>query len=146
MPWWQPARLARVAAASIVVAGTCAPSGASGAEVDLVQWFTDAAAPALHAAAPANDAALAARETLNRGLSGAYTQLQRVGPTWLRSVDLSIGFDPTFQPSYALSAALPLLRSVSRNRGVCRGGLVGCRRRWRHVVGGVGVGFAARLV
>jgi hypothetical protein len=115
MPWWQPARLARAAAASIAVAGTCAPSGASGAGVDLVQWFTDAAAPALYAAAPANDAALAARETLNRGLSGAYSQLQRVGPTWLRSVDVSISFDPTFQPSYALSGALPLLRSVDRD-------------------------------
>jgi hypothetical protein len=112
MPSWQPARLARVAAAWIVVAGTCAPSGASGAELDLVQWFTDAAAPALYAAAPTNDAELAARELLNRGLSGAFTQLQAVGPTWLRSVDVGVSFDPSFQPSYVMSAALPLLRSV----------------------------------
>jgi hypothetical protein len=115
MSWWQPTRLVRVAAASIVVGGTCAPSGASGAEVDLVQWFTDAAAPALYAAAPANDAALAARETLNRGLSGAFTQLQPVGPTWLQSVAVGVSFDPTFQPGYAMSATLPLLRSVDRD-------------------------------
>jgi hypothetical protein len=113
MPWWQPARLARVAAASIVVA--CAPSGVSGAEVDLVQWFTDAAAPALYAAAPTNDAALAAREALNRGVSGAFTQLRPVGPTWLQGVDVGVSFDPTFQPSYALSATQPLLRSVDRD-------------------------------
>jgi hypothetical protein len=118
MPWWQSARLARVATASIVAAGTCAPSGASGAEVDLVQWFTDAAAPALYAAAPANDAALAAREALNRGLSGAFTQLQPVGPIWLQGVGVGVSFDPTFQPSYALSVTQPLLRTVDRDASI----------------------------
>jgi hypothetical protein len=54
MPSWQSARLARVAAASIVVAGTLGPCGAWGAELDLVQWLGDAAAPALQAAAPEN--------------------------------------------------------------------------------------------
>jgi Inverse autotransporter, beta-domain len=118
MPWWQSARLARVAAASIVAAGTCAPSGASGAELDLVQWFTDAAAPALYAAAPANDAALAAREALNRGLSGAFTQLQPVGPIWLQGVGVGVSFDPTFQPSYALSVTQPLLRTVDHDASI----------------------------
>jgi hypothetical protein len=115
MPRWQPAWLVRVAAASFVVAGTCAPSGAFGAEVDLVQWFTDAAAPALYAAAPANDAALAAREALTRGLSGAFTQLRPVGPTWLQSVAVAVSFDPTFQPGHAVSVTLPVLRSVDRD-------------------------------
>jgi hypothetical protein len=68
--------------------------------------------PALHAAAPANDAALAAREALNRGLSGAFTQLQPLGPTWLQGVGLGVSFDPAFQPRYAFSATLPLLRTV----------------------------------
>ena len=83
-----------------------------------MQWFTDAAAPALYAAAPANDAALAAREALNRGLSGAFTQLQPVGPIWLQGVGVGVSFDPTFQPSYALSVTQPLLRTVDRDASI----------------------------
>jgi len=118
MPWWQPARLARVAAASMVVAGTLAPCGASGTDLDLVQWFGDAAAPALQAAAPANDPALAGREALSRALSVAYAQLQRVGPPWLHGVRLEVAFDPTFQPYYALSAMQPLFRTVDRDAAI----------------------------
>jgi hypothetical protein len=103
MPRRQPyaARLAAIAVASLVVATLCAPGRARGAEVDLVQWLTDAAAPALLAAAPTNDPALAARESLKLGLSGAFSQLQRIGPTWLQNVRLDVSFDPLFQPSYA---------------------------------------------
>jgi Inverse autotransporter, beta-domain len=105
-----PTPLVRVAAASIALA-TCAPGAAHGATLDLARWLADAAAPALEAAAPTNDPGLAARELLSRGLPGAFTQLQPSGPAWLRGVRLSIGFDPTFQPGYALSAAQPLFRA-----------------------------------
>lgn len=125
MPWWQPARRARVAVASMMLAGTCAPCGAFGAEVDLVQWFTEAAAPALRAAAPTNDPALAGREALNRGLSGAFTQLRRVGPTWLQSVRVDVSFDPIFQPRYALFATQPLLRTLDRDASIDLYGRVG---------------------
>ena len=115
MPWWQPARLTGVAAASMVLAGTCAPCSASGAQAELAHWLGTAAAPALQAAAPVNDPALAGREALGRALSGGYVRLQRVGPAWLDRVRLEVAFDPTFQPYYALSATRPLLRTVDRD-------------------------------
>jgi hypothetical protein len=118
MPSWQSARLARVAAASIVVAGTFGPCGAWGAELDLVQWLGDAAAPALQAAAPENDPVLAGREALNRALSGAFAQLQQVGPPWLHGVRLEFAFDPSFQPYSALSAIQPLFRTVDRDAAI----------------------------
>jgi Inverse autotransporter, beta-domain len=124
MLWCQPARLARIALASIALAGTCAPCRAFGTEADLVQWLTDTAAPALRAAAPANDAALAGREALNRGVPAAFAQLQRAGPTWLQSLRADVSFDPLFQPSYALSATRPLLRTVDRDAIDLRGGVV----------------------
>jgi hypothetical protein len=102
----------------MVLAATCVPGQALGAEVDLVQWLTDTAAPALQAAAPTNDPALAARESLNRGLSGAFAQLQQIGPTWLQGIRLDVSFDPTFEPSYALSATHPLFRAVGRDASV----------------------------
>ena len=113
-----PARLVRVAVASMVFAGTCPPRGAFGAEVDLVQWFADTAAPALQAAAPTNDPALAGRAALNRGLSGAFSMLQRVGPTWLHGILVDVSFDPTFQPSYAVSTTQTLFRTVDRDAAI----------------------------
>ena len=118
MPWWQPARLAGVAAASMVVAGTCAPCAASDAEAELAQWLGAAAAPALQAAAPVNDPALAGREALGRALSGGYARLQRVGPAWLDRVRLEVAFDPTFQPYYAISARQWLLRTADRDAAI----------------------------
>jgi hypothetical protein len=124
MPRWQPVRLARVALASIALAGTGTPCRAFGAEVDLAQWLADTAAPALQAAAPTNDAALAARETLNRGLPGAFARLQRAGPSWLQGLRADVSFDPLFRPGYALSATRPVLRTVDRDAIDLRGGVV----------------------
>jgi Inverse autotransporter, beta-domain len=113
MPRRQPhsARLARVVATLFALAGACAPGSAYGAEIELVQLFTDAAAPALQAAAPSNDPVLAGREVLNRSLASASTQWQRVGPIWLERVRFDLSFDPMFQPRYSLSATQPLLAS-----------------------------------
>jgi hypothetical protein len=101
--------------ASLVLTSTLAPGMASGAQVDLVQWLSDAAAPALQAAAPTNDPALVARETLNRGLGGAFSQLRLISPRWLQGIRADISFVPMLQPSYAVSATQPLLRSIDRN-------------------------------
>lgn len=109
----------------MVLATICAPGRALGAEIDLAQWLTDAAAPALQAAAATNDPALAARESLNRGLSGAFSQLQRIGPTWLQNVRLDVSFDPIFQPSYAISTTQPLFRAARRDASIdLHGGIV----------------------
>jgi hypothetical protein len=126
MPRRQPhaARLVRVAVASIVIAATFAPSAAVGEEVDVAQWFTDAVAPALQAAAPTNDPALAGREALGRGLSGAFRQLQRVGPPWLQSMRFSVSFDPSFQPGYTVSATQPLLRTPDHDASLDLGARV----------------------
>jgi hypothetical protein len=127
MPRRQPyaARLAPVAAASLILATLCAPGRALGAEIDLAQWLTDAAAPALQAAAPTNDPALAVRESLNRGVSGAFSQLQRIGPTWLQNVRLDVRFDPIVQPSYAISTTQPMFRAFGRDASIdLHGGVV----------------------
>jgi Inverse autotransporter, beta-domain len=127
MPRRQPyaARLAAVAVALMVLASICAPGRASGAEIDLVQWLTDTAAPALQAAAATNDPALAARESLNRGLSGAFSELQRIGPTWLEGIRLDVSFDEMFQASYAISTIQPLFRAARRDVSIdLHGGVV----------------------
>jgi hypothetical protein len=95
-----------------VLAAACLADDARATEIDFVRWFSEAAAPALQVAAPANDPALASRELLNRGLAGAFTQIQQVGPAWLTRVRFDLSFDPAFQPRYALSATQPLLTSV----------------------------------
>jgi hypothetical protein len=123
MHCWQPARLAAIAMASTILAGICAPCRALGAEADLVHWLADTAAPALQAAAPTNDAALAGREALNRGVPDAFARLQRAGPTWLQSLRAHVSFDPRFQPRYALSVTRPLLRTVDRGAIDLRGGV-----------------------
>jgi hypothetical protein len=114
MSWRLPyvVRLVGVTMALISLATICAPSEALGAQVGLVEWLSAAAAPALQAAAPTNDPLLAARETLNRGIAGAISQLRRISPGWLQGVEVNVSFDPTFQPRYALSASQPLLRTV----------------------------------
>lgn len=118
-------RLAGVTMALISLATICAPSEALGAQVGFVQWLSAAAAPALQAAAPTNDPLLAARETLNRGISGAISQLRRISPRWLQGVEVNVSFDPTFQPSYALSATQPLLRTVDRDIAIdLHGGVI----------------------
>jgi hypothetical protein len=113
MPRRQPhtARRARVAAMCFALAGACAPGSAFGAESELMQMFIEAAAPALHAAAPSNDPVLAGRELLNRSLASALAQVQRVGPAWLERVRFDLSFDPMFQPRYFLAVAQPLLAS-----------------------------------
>ena len=120
MPRRQPhsARLARAAVMLFVLAGACGPGVAFGSEINVVQWFTQAAAPALQAAAPSNDPVLAGREMLNRSLAGAFTQLQRVGPPWLERVRFDLSFDPEFQPRYSLSATQPLLASTYHHSAI----------------------------
>jgi hypothetical protein len=119
MPRRQPhsTRGTRVATTLFVLAA-CLPDVAFATEVDLVRWFSDAAAPALQAAAPTNDPVLASRELLNRGLAGGFAQLQRVGPPWLARVRLDLSFDPMFQPRYALAASQPLLVSAHRDASI----------------------------
>lgn len=118
-------RRAGVTLASIVFASTCAPTPALGAQGGFVQWLSAAAAPALRTAAPTNDPLLAARETLNRGISGAFAQLRRISPKWLQGVQVAVSFDPTFQPSYALSATQPLLRTIDRDTAIdLHGGII----------------------
>jgi hypothetical protein len=112
------ARHAPAAATLIVFAAACLPGDAPATEIDVVRWFSDAAAPALQAAAPTSDPLLAGRELLNRGLAGAFTQVQRAGPEWLTRVRFDLSFDPTFQPRYALSATQPLLASARHDAAV----------------------------
>jgi Inverse autotransporter, beta-domain len=120
MPRRQPhsTRRARVATTLFVLATASVPDLARATEVDVVRWFTDAAAPALQTAAPTNDAALAGRELLNRGLATALTQLQRAGPSWLARVRFDLSFDPAFQPRYALAASQPVLASAQHDASV----------------------------
>ena len=106
------ARRVRTAVTLGVLAAACLAHDARGTEIGIVRWFSDAAAPALRAAAPANDPMLAGRELLDRGLTGAFAQVQRVGPAWLARVRLDVSFAPGFHPSYALTATQPLLASA----------------------------------
>jgi hypothetical protein len=101
-----------VAPILFALAATSRPDIASATEVDVIRWFSDAAAPALQTAAPTNDPVLAGRELLNRGLGSASTHLQRAGPSWLARVRFDLSFDPAFQPRYAVAATQPLLASA----------------------------------
>jgi hypothetical protein len=107
-----------VATTLFVLVAACLPDLAFATEVDVVRWFSDAAAPALQAAAPTNDPVLAGRELLNRSLAGGFTQLQRVGPPWLARVRFDLSFDPAFQPRYTLVATQPLLVSARQDAAV----------------------------
>jgi hypothetical protein len=114
MPRRQPysARIARVVAGLLALAGACAPGSAYATGVTLVGLLTETAAPALEAAAPSNDPLVAGRELLNRSLASASTQLQRSGPDWLERMHFDLSFDPAFQPRYALAVTQPLLASL----------------------------------
>ena len=105
-------RRARVAATLGVLAAACLANDARATQIDLVRWFSEAAAPALQVAAPSNNPALASRELLNRGLAGAFAQVQQVAPAWLAGVRFDLSLDPAFQPRYALAATQPLLTSA----------------------------------
>ena len=120
MPRRQPhsTRRARVATTLGVLAAACLPDLALATEIGVVRWFSDAAAPALQAAAPTNDPVLAGRELLNRGLAGAFTQVQRVGPQWLARVRFDLSFDPAFQPRYTVAATQPLLASAYHDASI----------------------------
>jgi hypothetical protein len=126
MPRRQPSstRRARVATTLFVLAAPCLPDLACATEIDLVRWFSDSAAPALQAAAPTNDPVLAGRELLNRGLAGAFTQMQSVGPPRLARVRLDLSFDPAFQPRYSLAATQPLLASAQHDASIALHGRV----------------------
>lgn len=111
-------RGARLATTLLVLAAACPPELAVATEIDVARWFSDAAAPALQAAAPTNDPVLAGRELLNRSLAGGFTQLQRVGPPWLARVRFDLSFDPAFQPRYTLAATQPLLVSAHHDASI----------------------------
>lgn len=114
MPRRQPhsARAARVVVRLLALAGAYDPGLAYATETTLAVLFAEAAAPALQAAAPSNDPALAGRELLNRTLASASTQMQRLGPAWLERLRFDLSFDPAFQPRYSLSVTQPLLASL----------------------------------
>ena len=120
MPRRQPhsTRRTRAATTLVALAAACLPTSAFATDVDLARWFSDAAAPALQAAAPTNDPVLAGRELLNRGLAGAFTQLQQVAPPWLARVRFDLAFDPAFQPRYSLAASQPLLASARHDAAI----------------------------
>ena len=99
-------------------AGPCVPGIAYGTEMALVGLLTEAAAPALQAAAPSNDPALAGSELLNRSLTSASTQMQQRGPAWLERLHFDLSFDPAFQPRYALEVTQPLLASFYRDSAI----------------------------
>jgi hypothetical protein len=88
------------------LAAACLAGSAQGADRELVRWFANAAAPALQAAAPTNDAALAGRELLKRGLADALTRARQVAPAGL---DFGVSLDPALQPRYVVSATQRLL-------------------------------------
>jgi hypothetical protein len=111
-------RRGRVALVLIMLAAACRPELAGAAEADVVRWFSDAAAPALQAAAPTNDPGLAGRKLINRGVAHAFTQLQRDGPQWLDRVRLDLSFDPAFQPRYTLTATQPLMASAHHDASI----------------------------
>jgi Inverse autotransporter, beta-domain len=117
MPRRQPhsARLTRAIARILAIAGATVPGIACATEITLVGLLTEAAAPALQAAAPSNDPVLAGRELLNRSLASASTQIQRFGPDWLERVRFDLSFDPAFQPRYSLTMTQPLLASHYRD-------------------------------
>jgi hypothetical protein len=114
MPRRQPhtTRIARVVARLLVLAGACVPGIACAAEMTLMGLFTEAAAPALQAAAPSNDPVVASRELLNRSLASTSTQIQGLGPAWLERLRFDLSFDPGFQPRYSLSMTQPVLASL----------------------------------
>ena len=145
MPRRQPhsTRCARVATTLFVLATAWLPDGAVATEIDVVRWFSDAAAPALQTAAPTNDPLLAGRELLNRGLAGAFTQLQRVGPPWLARVRFDLSFDPTFQPRYSLAATQPLLASPHRDAAIDFHGRV-VHDTAGHTAGDIGLRYHGR--
>jgi hypothetical protein len=120
MPRRQPhlTRHAWVAPTLFVLAAACRPDLAGATQTDVVRWFSDAAAPALQAAAPTNDPVLAGRELINRSVAGGFTQLQRVGPAWLDRVDFDVSFDPAFQPRYTLGVTQPLMASANRDASI----------------------------
>jgi hypothetical protein len=120
MPRRQPhsTRRTRVAPMLIVLAVVFRPDLAGGAKADIVRWFSDAAAPALEAAAPTNDPGLAGSELINRGVAGAFAQPQRDGPLWLDRVRFDLSFDPAFQPRYTLAATQLLMASAHHDASI----------------------------
>jgi Inverse autotransporter, beta-domain len=120
MPRRQPhsTRRARGALVLAILAAACRPELAGAAETEAVRWFNDAAAPALEAAAPSNDPGLAGRKLINRGVAGAFTELQRDGPLWLHRVRFDLSFDPAFQPRYGLAATQPLMASAHHDASI----------------------------
>jgi hypothetical protein len=120
MPRRQPhsARITRAVTPLLALAGACIPGIAFAAEITLVGLFTEAAAPALQAAAPSNDPVLAGRELLNRSLASASTQIQRFGPDWLERVRFDLSFDAAFQPRYSVSMTQPLLASLYHDSAI----------------------------
>jgi hypothetical protein len=120
MPRRQPqsARIARVVASLLALAGTYVPGIAYGTDMTVVDLLTDAAAPALQAAAPSNDPALAGQEILNRSLASASTRMQPLGPAWLDRVRFDLSFDPAFQPRYSLAVTQPLLTSPYQDSAI----------------------------
>jgi hypothetical protein len=145
MPRRQPhsTRRARVATTLCVLAAACLPEIALATEAGVVRWFSDAAAPALQAAAPTNDPVLAGRELLNRGLAGAFTEVQRVGPEWLARVRLDLSFDPMFQPRYTVAATQRLLASAYHGASIDLHGRVVYDAAGR-TAGDVGLRYQAR--
>jgi hypothetical protein len=120
MPRRQPhaTRVARVVAGLLALAGACLPEIARATEMTLTGLFTEAAAPALRAAAPSNDPVLAGRELLNRSLAGASTQIQRLGPDRLQRLRFDLSFDPAFQPRYSLAMTQPVLASLYHDSAI----------------------------
>jgi hypothetical protein len=120
MPRRQPqsARIARVVARLFALAGAWVPGSACGTEMTVLGLLTDAAAPALQAAATSNDPALAGQELLNRSLASASTEMQRLGPAWLERLRFDMSFDPTFQPRYSLAVTQPLLASFYHDSAI----------------------------
>jgi Inverse autotransporter, beta-domain len=120
MPRRQPqsARIARVVARLLVFASAWVPGIACGTEMTVVGLLADAAAPALQAAAPSNDPALAGQELLNRSLARASMQMQRRGPAWLDRLRFDLSFDPAFQPRYSLAVTQPLLASFYHHSAI----------------------------
>jgi hypothetical protein len=120
MPRRQPhsARAARVVVRLLALAGAYVPGLAYATQTALATLFAEAAAPALQAAAPSNDPALAGRELLNRSLASAATQMQRLGPAWLERLRFDLSFDPAFRPRYSLAVTQPLLASFYHHSAI----------------------------
>jgi hypothetical protein len=113
-----------VVARLLAFAGAWVPGIACGTEMAVVGLLTDAAAPALQAAAPSNDAALAGQELLNRSLASTSTEMQRLGPGWLERVRFDLSFDPAFQPRYSLAVTQPVLASFYHDSAIALQGRV----------------------